>query len=166
MQYIYLYILQEGMLNSLQNHVEQEENRWSEQVQILQAELSAITEERNSLLLKTKVKSIIPTFFKTLFFNSCLKCDYFIQQIQNGCNENNSNCEQKVNGNNKCSALLAASAIKQSTVNIIKIFFLFRMFLSLLLIGIYYMNNKPQIILTKNFPLNYINLRLYNFFLN
>lgn len=43
------------MLNSLQNHVEREENRWSEQVQLLQAELNAITDERNSLLQKINV---------------------------------------------------------------------------------------------------------------
>lgn len=39
------------MLSSLQKHVEQEENRWSEQVQILQAQLNALTEEKNHLLL-------------------------------------------------------------------------------------------------------------------
>lgn len=47
------------MLNSLQNHVEREENRWSEQVQVLQAELSALTEERNSLLHKMKVSALV-----------------------------------------------------------------------------------------------------------
>lgn len=37
------------MLNSLQNHVEQEEKSWSEQNQILQSQLNTVTEELSNL---------------------------------------------------------------------------------------------------------------------
>lgn len=51
------------MLNRLQNRVEQEEYKWSEQVQLLQAELNALTEERNALLHKMKVRIFINIAF-------------------------------------------------------------------------------------------------------
>jgi len=37
------------MLNKLQNHVEQEEGRWRQQLQMKEAELEAIREERDLL---------------------------------------------------------------------------------------------------------------------
>jgi chromosome segregation ATPase len=37
------------MLNKLQNHVEQEEGRWRQQLQIKEAELETIRDERDKL---------------------------------------------------------------------------------------------------------------------
>lgn len=65
-------VLQEGMLSSLQNHIEQEENRWSEQVrllseqvqmmsekvQLLQTKLTSLSEEHDCLLVKVKNVSL------------------------------------------------------------------------------------------------------------
>ncbi|XP_021931547.1 ribosome-binding protein 1 [Zootermopsis nevadensis] len=39
----------EGMLNKLQNHVEQEEERWRQQMQIMEAELETIRDEKDQL---------------------------------------------------------------------------------------------------------------------
>jgi chromosome segregation ATPase len=41
--------VQEGMLNKLQNHVEQEEERWRQQLQMKDSELEAIREENDQL---------------------------------------------------------------------------------------------------------------------
>lgn len=43
------------MLNSLQKHVECEENRWSEQVHVLESKLDVVVKERDLLLSKAKV---------------------------------------------------------------------------------------------------------------
>jgi hypothetical protein len=40
---------QEGMLNKLQNHVEQEEERWRQQLKIKEAELETIRDEKDQL---------------------------------------------------------------------------------------------------------------------
>lgn len=53
--HLFTFRLQEGMLNSLQKHVEHEENRWSEQVQVLESKLDVVAKERDSLLSKAKV---------------------------------------------------------------------------------------------------------------
>lgn len=37
------------MLNKLQNHVEQEEERWRQQMQIMEAELETIRDEKDQL---------------------------------------------------------------------------------------------------------------------
>ncbi len=63
----FIFCMQEGMLNSLQNHVEREENRWSEQVQLLQTELKSITDERDALLRRTKV---FVSAYKNFFFSN------------------------------------------------------------------------------------------------
>lgn len=39
----------EGMLNQLQSHVEQEEGRWGQQIESLQAQLEAVVQERDRL---------------------------------------------------------------------------------------------------------------------
>lgn len=39
----------EGMLNRLQSHVEQEEDRWGQQIQTLKSQLQAVTQERDRL---------------------------------------------------------------------------------------------------------------------
>jgi septal ring factor EnvC (AmiA/AmiB activator) len=41
--------LQEGMLNKLQNHVEQEEERWRQQLHVKDSELEAVREENDQL---------------------------------------------------------------------------------------------------------------------
>jgi ribosome-binding protein 1 len=52
---LFLFVLffslfvQEGMLNKLQNHVEQEEERWRQQLQMKDSELETFREENDQL---------------------------------------------------------------------------------------------------------------------
>jgi Tfp pilus assembly protein PilO len=45
----FFIVMQEGMLNKLQSHVEQEEGRWRQQLQIKEAELETIRDEKDQL---------------------------------------------------------------------------------------------------------------------
>lgn len=50
------------MLNRLQSHVEQEEGKWSEELQALQSQLEAVTRERDALQVINLIFLVIETF--------------------------------------------------------------------------------------------------------
>lgn len=112
------------MLSSLQKHVEQEENRWSEQVQILQAQLNALTEEKNHLHLNKAGVSINDSYVHLKLPYICLMMYlmYFLLplQVMNGCieNDDSSKKEQKLNNcPNGCLPLLSNSSINNMHVS-------------------------------------------------